>query len=608
MSILAILIFLAPPNFALAQNSKSADALTVEILLVGGNKKTLSAPFNLNARFEATDFTITWLSIGGISSLVLDETGREKNIFLLTPAGINEPIHVKVSDQAKVSGSGEWGREIIALSKIQSLTVLSPKAPPPFEPAKNKWSCSFISGKSFFIDWSNDSEGKIGNASLYLGLARLAEIVRDGQNWTLSCADRSTVQGWRPKHSSFSAQSPYGSIEVPWANIAKLSKQQAPAGDSKNKDAEPKVWDWRIEIAGRILLPITDIQPGSNTTWDDDLDIRKLKWDFIDSGVTKPGSLELHLINQKTGVLKGSLTGVTPFGKLVADCKDITKLEKFKPLPKKQTSTKQDKKIIATVTTSSGNIYPVVTSSLEGGNEVVTNSGFFGYGMLRVQTPPIEIWLPSEHLLRSGLTAVDGKLVSSEQYGKLEGIAGIKFANPTGEFFLSVKKLVRYAPQAFASHSKSHGTVQTGKYRIVVRNAAGKEFAGKVGDIEFARYPSLGWSGMYSTWDYPFQWHRADKLFFKNESGDRMDVEFAKLRKIEIPGSYDSSRRAVLTSTQGTQIKGFIYPGDVATSYPGISDWDPDKEGLLTRTTDGTYLYIPFSKETIIEIQHTVSR
>jgi hypothetical protein len=79
-------------------------------------------------------------------------------------------------------------------------------------------------------------------------------------------------------------------------------------------------------------------------------------------------------------------------------------------------------------------------------------------------------------------------------------------------------------------------------------------------------------------------------------------VEVDKLKMIKISGHYGSSRPAVLTSAKGTQMKGSIYPGDVAKSYPGTSDWNPAKEGLLCRLTDGTYMYIPFKKGITVDI------
>jgi len=609
---LILLSILVPCLLSMAADQKSKDNSSVEIFLFTGQKKTLTAPLRLTGKFEAPDFAFESLSLDSIVSLVLVENDHGKNNFLLTLFGNKEPFSVRIDEKAEIFGTGEWGKETIALSKIRSLTFSTPKAPSPFKP-ETKWRCTLTTGKEIVIGWSSKWSsdraftGQVGNSSLQLDPDRLTELSNDGNTWTLMSIDRSRLQGWQPKQESLIASSLYGEIKVPWANVSKLSSQRSSASVSKPAAAKPTTADWLVEIAGRFLLTITDIQTGSNDRINDDLNVETLNWAFVNRGIPKPTGVELHLANQKAWMLSGSISGISPFGDLDADCKDITKLERVMPAAKSRKSSDYDKRIVGTITTSTGMEYPVGGPSLAGEDKVADDEDFFGYGMFQVQTPPVEMWLKSESLLSDRLTTVDGKLVSHdpnmERYGPFNGFTAIKFTNPAGRFTLPIERLSVYTPHASPSQSGSLKT-QPVKYRITVRDTAGNEFAGEASEIQFARYPSLGWVGSYSKSSYPFQWHLAHALYFMKESDDRIDVEFDKLKTIEISDYSGSSRNATLTSTQGTHIKGSIYPGDVAKSYPGISNWNSQNEGLLCKLTNGAYVYVPFRKGKIVEIQH----
>lgn len=609
---LTFLSILVPCLFSMAADQKSEDKSSVEIFLSTGQKKTLTAPLRLTGRFEASDFSFESLSLDSIVSLVLVENDRGKNNFLLTLLGNEGPLSVRINEKAEIFGAGEWGKETIALSKIRSLKVSTPKAQSFLKP-ETRWRCSLSTGKEIIIGWNSkwssdiSLAGQIGNSSLQLDPDRLTELSIDGNTWTLVSIDRSRLQGWQPKQESLVASSLYGEIKVPWANVSKLSSQRGSASVSKPVAAKPTASDWLVEIAGRFLLPITDINTGSNVRINDDLNVDTLNWAFVDNGIPKPNGIELHLANKKACMLNGSISGISPFGKLDVDCKDITKLERVTSAAKNRISSDYDKRIVGTITTSTGIEYPAGEPSLAGGDKVENDKDFFGYGMFRVQTPPVEMWLKSESLLSDRLSTVDGKLVSHdpkmERYGSFSGFTAINFTNPAGSFTLPIERLSEYSPQVSPSQSGSMKT-QSVKYRISVRDKAGKEFTDEASKIEFARYPDRGWSGYYSKSNYPFQWNLDGTLYFVKESDDRIDVEFDKIKTIEISDYSDSSRNATLTSIQGTQIKGTIYPGDVSKSNSGISKWDSQKEGLLCKLINGSYVYVPFRKGMIIEIQH----
>lgn len=604
VSVSVILLFLLGQS----TNAKEKDAKSsVRIEFSGGRTKTLSSPLRIKGKFKTKNFVISHLSLEKIESLVLAEKQQGEKTFLLKLRGTNKAIRGSLTGEAEITGSGEWGKESIAISKIRSMHVTNVADAKPFEP-ESKWRCTFTSGEQLVIGWaskwSRDREfsGHIGGGSLNLAAQQVAKLTQNGGIWTVVSNDGFSLEGWQPKQKSFSTSSLFGGIELSWSKVAKLLNESVSAVDLGSKPKARHVPDWRVEIGGRFVLPVSEIQTGSKAKINDELNIKSLNWQFVDSARPKPTGLQLQFSNKKSWMLQGTLSGNTPIGKVEAPIEHITKLVRLTPPPKNRVPSDYNKRIVGRITTSNGTEYPVAAPSLVGGSRAHDRSDYWGNERFVISAPPIELWVKSALILSHSIFNKEKKLISNnpllKPYGPLESFTGITFVNPVGDFTLPVNEFVKYLPQ---TQTATSGKISPANYRITVSDVKDNEFTTKLTTIQFARYPEFGWTGSYTKSAYPFKWHRDSELFFKKESGERMDVKFSKLSMIEIIGRYNVNRHATLTNTKGSLIKGFIYPGDVAKSH-GVHTWNPYKEGLLCKTIDGMYLFVRFNNVKTIEI------
>jgi hypothetical protein len=586
-------------------NAKEKDVKpAVRIELLSGGTKTLSSPLRFSGQFKTENFIISYLPIEKIESLVLSENQQGNKNYILKLLGVDKPIRGSLTNNAEITGLGDWGKESIAIGKIKSMHIINAADSKPFEP-KSKWRCIFTNSEQVIVQLSmgSDFSGQLDNASLDLALQKVAKLSRNGGLWTVISNDGFSLEGWQPKRKSLSANSIFGGLELSWSKISKLFNESISAGNLKSKHNVSHKPDWEAVVGGRFVLPVSEVRTGSRAKINNELDIKSLNWQFIDSVSPKPTGLELRFINKKSWMLQGTLSVTIPIGKLETSCGNITKMVRLQPPPKNRVPSDYSKKITGSITTVSGTEYPVATPSLTGGNRAESRD-YFGYNLFIIQAAPVEFWVESEKLLSYILTVKNKKLVSDNpilmQHGPIGGFTALTFVNPAGNFELPLSKLSKYVPNISISKKSK---VLPAKYRVTVRSIKGNEFTASVATIEFARYPKYGWSGYYYTSDYPFQWHRNSELLFKKESGERIDVQFEKLRKIEITGQYTLARHATLTNTTGSMIKGLIYPGDVAKSH-GVSTWDPYNEGLLCKNTNAMYFFVRFKEVKSIEIIH----
>lgn len=599
-------------------NAKEKDVKpSVRIELIGGQTKTLSSPLRINGKFKTEKFVISYLPIEKLESLVLAENKRGDKNYILKLRGTKETIRVSLSKKAEIYGSGEWGKESIAISRITSLYVTNVADSKPFKPV-SKWQCTFTNGKQLIIGWdskwSRDREfsGQIGAGSLNLDTQQVNKLTQNAGKWVVASKNGFSIEGWQPKQKLLSASSPFGGIEILWVKIAKLVNESVSGKDLESKHKARYEPDWKVKIEGGFVLPVKEMQVGSNAKINDELDIKTLSWNFVYSTTPKSNGLQLNFTNKKSWVFNGEISANSPVGKVQVSSRYITELSRLKPPPRNVTPSNYDKKVVGRITTVGGAVYSVASPSLIGGNVVERESGFWGNDLISIRAgASVEFWIGSSSLLSDGFAIKNSKILSRSsvfgRYGQISGFQAFEFINPAGQFSISLSKLVDYSLKALPPQSKKRKRM-AGKYRITVKDAAGKEFTAEINTIEFARRPETAWSGSYYRSSFPLQWHKANILYFKKHSGERMDVEFDKLSRIEIIGRYQNSRQAMLTSTQGSSIKGSIYPGDVTKSYPGVAEWDPYREGLLCKMTDGTNIYVPFREGTIINIQSSASQ
>jgi|GEM_PF-4710558 len=580
---------------------------SVALVLARGGKKTLESPIRITGRFRAAEFTITRLPIERVVSLQRDTAVRRGDAFKLTLAGTATQVDV-VAEDAEISGSGEWGTEKIALGKIVSIQVMNATEPKSATEAQ-EWDCQLLSGQSLSLTWNSkwsrerSLSGKLVEAVLNLDSEKLSGITRNGNDLTIICGDGFQVEGWEPKQAAISASSPFGSVEVPWSNVRRLSKADS---HPTSPAATTTGGDWRVKMKGGHSLPLTDIAAGPRATLNGDLTVESLNWDFIDSATRTQNGLELQLNNGKSWMLEGTLSGKTPCGEMQTPIEALTSLERMREPPKDRIPREYKGTVIASLTTATGNEYPVVDPSLLGGTRAEKDDDQWGHDLFRVKAPPVEFWLTSTELLSGTISFKEGEMFPLDQalaqYAPLSGFTGIEFGNPAGKFSIAIAIASEYTKQATSRSVQRNNN--RGTYTLRVSDSEGRTFSAQVTSVQFARRPATGWSGSYTRWQYPLKWHKSHELLFKKQTGDRADIEFKKLAKIEIQGSYRYSRRAKLTSAQGSSIEGTIYPGDSTKSHPGVARWDSSREGLLCRMVDGTYLYIPFAGGTTVEFTH----
>ena len=596
--------------FLLGQTANSQEKgikPTVRIELLGERTKTLSSPLRIKGKFKTENFAISYLPIEKIESLAFAEKQQDEKMFLLKLHGTDKAIRGYFSGDAELTGLGEWGKETVAMNIIKSMQMTNVGDIKPFKP-ESRWQCTFKSDEQLAIGWtskwSSDREflGHIGDGSLNLAVQQVAKLIRNGDLWTVISNDGLSIEGWQPKKKSLSVSSPFGGLELSWSKVAKLSNESATAGDLKQKTKRSHPTDWRVEIGEKFVLPVRELQTGTKAMINDELNIKSLNWQFVDSTSPKPAGLQLNFSNKKSWMLQGTITGNSSVGKVEASIEHITKLVRLTPSPKNQVPSEYNKRIVGRIITNNGTEYPVAEPSLVGGSRAQNNKNYWGYELYVITATPVELWVESALILSHTLFNKDKKLLSNnpllKQYGPLEGFTGIAFVNPVGNFTLPVTKLIKYLPQTQKATSDK---ISPANYRITVRDAKENEFTTKITTIQFIRYPKTGWTGSYTRSAYPFQWHRASELFFKKDSGERMNVHFNKLSKIEIIGRYNSNRHAILTSTKGSLIEGSIYPGDVAKSH-GVATWNPHAEGLLCQTINGMYFFVRFNDVNTIKM------
>jgi hypothetical protein len=489
LTVSVILLFL----LGQAANAQKKDVKsTARIELSGGQTKTFSSPLRINGKFKTENFTISHLPIETVKSFVFEEKQNGENTFLLKIRGAKKAIRGSFSGDAELTGSGEWGKETVAMSKIKSIQFTNAGDTKPFKP-ESKWQCTFTNGEQLAIGWTSkwardrEFSGRIGDGSLSLDVLQVAKLTRSGDSWTIISSDGFSLEGWQPKKKSLSAGSLFGGLELSWSKVAKLSNESAASGDLGKKPKTIHSKDWQVEIGGRFVLPVSEMQTGKKAMINGELNIKSLNWQFIDSTSPKPKGLQLNFSNNKSWMLQGTISGNSPIGKVEVSIQHVTKFVRLTPFPKNRVPSDYNKSIVATITTASGSEYPVGDPSLEGGPEVDDDKDFFGYGLFRVSIPPVEMWVSSKSLLSGKLSTADGKLVSHShklaRRGPLGGFKGIAFSNPGGRFVLPVTKLAEYSPQASPSQSRTSAS-QKPKYRVLVIDQAGKEFTGKVSDID----------------------------------------------------------------------------------------------------------------------------
>ena len=577
-----------------------------KIEFITGRSETLSMP-SIQGKFSGPDFEITKLSLDAVDRIISKVHDGKPRKLIITLRDRGEEIIVHPDQEVSISGSGEWGKEKIPCSKILSLTISHPNPPLPFVPTY-KWLCSFANGKKLPIGWSSkwsvnrSFQGTLGKVSFNLDPTAVENLSFLNHVVTTSCWGEGRFKGWYPKSKTLDAKCRFGHLSIEWSKIKSLKNLIPKRAETTRQYG---LSSWFLTLRQGTVLPVLDLNPERETKINGEIQVISFNWNAVDSVTPDSSGLKLKLNNDAEWTMSGSLTAITPYGKMIVACKEIGELKRRED--KHYSSSPEDTpgKIRGKLVTVSGREYFSILSELSKAAWVHSDDDYFGHDLFIIDTPPIEFWLSTKALLSYPLKIKKGRLFSENPILKdqpaLTGIKSLKFKNFAGEFKVPLKVLKEYIPRpapGSSSYSRKAG------FRIKARSKTGSSGPVAVSKIEFARYPARGWCGTYYKSSYPFQWHRAGQLFFMREKDQaRINVEFDKIGKITFENRYGRSRKATLTSTQGGEMKGKIYPGDVTKSFPGVSSWSYDKEGLLGKIGNRAYIFIRFKDVQEIEIE-----
>ena len=161
----------------------------------------------------------------------------------------------------------------------------------------------------------------------------------------------------------------------------------------------------------------------------------------------------------------------------------------------------------------------------------------------------MELWIDPKKLSSAGFTQEGQRVIFDipefDWPVFATKVKDVSFHMDLGKFKMKSKLI-----KSFVSSSKVAAKKNTGKstFRIQASNKNQSSPFVEITGLQFARYPKRGWVGSYTKSAYPFQWWRANKLYFtRANDGSRIDVEFDKINSINIQGRYRTNRKAVLT-------------------------------------------------------------
>ena len=440
----------------------------------------------------------------------------------------------------------------------------------------------------------------------FAAVTRVTKTIDKPATFTIAFAGDKKLEGFVPEDKSeFSARSAYLDVKVAWNDVSELAKP------SVEKEPAPVFnASWSLKSRAGIDFEISNLGVEGASQIQRELNVKKLDWNFVKRVQSTADGLDLQLVNNVEWLLSGELTAKSAFGKLRFKCENVAELKRTANSKAAKVSSYSGPPMTATVRTVNGRDYPVGAPKLMGGTRVIDDSDYWGYELFVFPSEAVELWVDSDLLCANNLAVSQGAILSQnpllKDLGPLKEVTSLSFQNLAGEFDLPVTNMREYKAQSEAAGSEST-LMPAGSTKFRVKVSDEQKTAGpyEVIEIEFARYPKYGWSGWYSRWEYPFQWHRSKELLFtKSQDNIRMDVSFEKLRRIELLGDYSSGRNAKLINTSGGTIMGAIYPGDVAKSR-GVSTWNPDKEGLLLKLSDKLYVFACFKGVRSIEIEYT---
>ena len=627
---LALLTVLLMPMLPLlfplhvANAAQGNGGITVQIEFLDGKKATLSSPLHIKGAFETENYGFHPL-IDTIESIDRSDDQMNPKGFILKLRIVDTPIKGAFSKNSDITGSGDWGDETFSINEIQSMRVTNAEDIKPAE-LSTKWRCTFTNGEQLTIDQPGkffgkifgDVTGSVGKAQVSLDFSRITNIRKTNDTLSISGSNGFMLDGFKPGLEAIRVFTVYKQyVELTWDKIADITKLDESEKASTTPHTNAFTPAWQMVVDNSLTMPLLDLQTGSKAEINNELNVHSLNWNFIDAVTPNSTWLQLHLHNGDSLLFGGNLVGSCPVGSFTAPARHITGLTRLGPPPQNRLPMEYTGKVSAAIATTNGAEYPVVHATLKGGDPVIDDKDFWGHDLIIIKSDPVEFWLDPQSALSHNLARKDDEVISEypdfasfKFYNLAEEL---EFVNPAGKFSISIKKLSKYTVTAPAPSS---GDLSPRKYKINVRDYQNRAFEAEVTDIQFARYPSLAWSGTYFSSSFPFQWHRDPFLIIKKreksqsslfaKSADDFDAEinihFDKLSSIKFTRSYFANRKAVLRNNRGAVLNGSIYPGPVAEQFPGVTKWDPNKEGLLCEITNRLYVFIRFCNVVEVEI------
>jgi len=504
-------------------------------------------------------------------------------------------------------GKTWFGSVDLKWDQIDALENLAPTQKTPASAAQHRFVLDKGTEIILPILSINNLQGKIEDIILDVDIKNIVSISRSpeqNKQFTLSFPGDLKYANFQPQGKRFIASAYFGKLDIPWGSLVSFSQTKP----SKKENIKFRT-TWSLTTKRGMEFGLQNLKLNTSRrnkgVLNGEIQVEVLNTNMIRKFVPGSEGLDFQIDEDSFWSLNGMFAAESKLGKVTFNTSDVAKLLKVGTLKSRKYGSEKSKGGAGKLITTSGREYLVRNLTINSLKKINSRKAYWGNKLVKISLGQMELWIAPKKLSSASFKKEGQNVIfDMPEFGWPVASTNVKklsFQTDLGKFNIQSKSL-----KSFVSSSKIEAKKNTGKSTIRIQASYKNQSSPfvEITGIQFARYPALGWSGFYTKRAYPFQWWRANKLFFtRANDGTRIDVEFDKISSIDILERYRKNRKAVLTNRNGKKLKGAIYPGDVAKSH-GTSTWDYSKEGLLGKISNDTYIFIRFNKVTKINIEY----
>jgi hypothetical protein len=579
-------------------------------MLRNGQQKTLKAPLNIAHSMTGMDpcpnLSLDEIKLHNLQQIKLNDNGTME----LQTAHASLTL---LPGNTTLSGTGASSQETIKLTEIENIQFEGGLADERLQ-GPHVWDFMLACGQKIRMGFNLDNlllYGSWGSFDLRLGLSTFTNVLRANRSpgsLDFLAANGKGLSGVKPEDDEYlTGDTVFGTFLMHWDNInsANVVKELSQPAVLPPPTDEPT---WIIQNGKDFSLLGADLNLAGAYT-QDKLTLNVIPANLDSLKVNDKGGLILVSSSLSYEVREGYLSGrLVDFGGTftipIAEISGLSTRSALSGGSTRPTPAPPEGKLLL----PSGSTLEVSGLQFKDGEPKYGDQAdpLHIKTSLRVLIDTLEYWVSWDWLISQGFKQ-DGFLISLPCLendfcltGMIRPEARLAFQSGPFNMNMAFSDARSYIPLAEPAKQAPFSR----PYSLTITNTNDKEVQIHLGDLSYARFPKTAWSGLYHSYDWPFQWYTMQGLLISRGSNHPL-IPFASLVRIEFPDGCTSPDCTVkLTGTDGSITIDQLFPGpDNKETRSGPSTWSTEEEGLLGSLDQGILVFIPFAQIRSIELK-----